>query len=97
MPGFSRSTAPKDRDLDGLVAREGKDLVGQVVPVRPTARDGPKSGREEGAWAVEVQVEEADAHPAVIPHRGCAEKARANPIRSSSQCPSTSSGRTYST
>lgn len=71
---YSRSTAPKDSNLDALVARKGKDLDGQVVPVCPAARDGPKIGREEGAWAGAAQ--EADARMVAAPHRGCVETAK---------------------
>ena len=73
-PGSSRSTAPKDKGLVGWV-REITDLVGLAAPACPAARDDPKSGREEGAWAAEVQVEEADV-PVVVPHRGCVGKVR---------------------
>ena len=72
---YSRSTAPKDSDLNGRVARKGKDLVGQAVPVCPAVRDGPKIGQEEGAWAVEAQVEEVNARVEAAPHRGCVERA----------------------
>lgn len=58
------------------MALEGKDLVSQAVPVCPAALEDRESGREEGAWAAEAQVQEADAR-VEAPHRECGERARA--------------------